>query len=630
MSVPEDQYAQMGQQNDQTLSNLMRGGFIDRSAQSAPPAQNTSEPTSQDLPPYRSFKNNNPGNIAKSNIAWQGKISGNDPTLETFATPEAGVGALAKNLLAYQNKHGLNTISGIINRWAPPSENDTPQLIQNASKRLGVKPDQPINLNDPKMLASFSKAIIHQENGIQPYDEGIIGKAVNGALGMVGISSADAAENSTSATKPAPTPANNSPVDVMSALDAASGSSAAEAQGVDIQSALDSASQQSPTSATETPQATTGTPLTAGESFQHGLGSMYYGLGDIAEHTGIPGLIRSAVGLPAVGGDEFDKIVSQREQDYNQARSASGQTGIDWWNLGGETLGSLPLGLPGAGEAAATFGGRMLENAGAGAAMAGAQPTAAGGLDWWGRAKNAAMGFAAGGLTSGAVEGLMGAVRTGIAAARGAIGKVGLGASQSAADSVVNSALQSKGINPNTVDLNLLSGMRQEVKDALTYGLEPSAEAIANRARAESLPVPVPLSKGQATRNPMQWQQEFNLRGVQGVGEPLQNLMQRQHAAVIQNLDVMGAKGAPTPEAMGNVISQKVNAFWDALQDKKNALYDAVKNSKSFRNVIHSLGLRHRKESKTRWIRLQRAMHMDYFHRIFVRPLTIWKMANLI
>merc|ERR1712032_1522659 len=46
----------------------------------------------------RGFRNNNPGNIEKSHIAWAGKVAGSDSRFETFDTMENGTRALAKNL----------------------------------------------------------------------------------------------------------------------------------------------------------------------------------------------------------------------------------------------------------------------------------------------------------------------------------------------------------------------------------------------------------------------------------------------------------------------------------------------------------------------------------------------------
>ena len=86
----------------------------------------------------RGIRNNNPGNIQKG-VGFSGEIEGNDPALP-FATPEDGIRAVAVNLLTYQRQHGLDTVKGILNRWAPPSENDTGAYVQTVSRALGLRP----------------------------------------------------------------------------------------------------------------------------------------------------------------------------------------------------------------------------------------------------------------------------------------------------------------------------------------------------------------------------------------------------------------------------------------------------------------------------------------------------------
>ena len=116
----------------------------------------------------RGLRNNNPGNIRKSADKWQGLSAEQpDPEFFSFQTPEYGIRAMAKILKNYQVRHGINTIRGIINRWAPPVENDTGAYIEHVARVVGVNPDQPINVND--ILRPLVEVIIKHENGVQPY-----------------------------------------------------------------------------------------------------------------------------------------------------------------------------------------------------------------------------------------------------------------------------------------------------------------------------------------------------------------------------------------------------------------------------------------------------------------------------
>ncbi len=119
----------------------------------------------------RGIRNNNPGNISKTSEAWGGEVQGKDERYKSFATPEDGIAAIGKNLMAYQNKHGLNTVSGIVSRWAPANENDTASYIKQVAQSLGVQPDQQVNVSDPAVMMGLTKAIIQRENGKNPYSD---------------------------------------------------------------------------------------------------------------------------------------------------------------------------------------------------------------------------------------------------------------------------------------------------------------------------------------------------------------------------------------------------------------------------------------------------------------------------
>jgi hypothetical protein len=78
----------------------------------------------------RGVRNNNPGNIMRGAVQWEGEVAGNDPRYSAFETPEAGIRAMSKNLVAYQDQHGLDTVAGIVSRWAPATENDTASYVK--------------------------------------------------------------------------------------------------------------------------------------------------------------------------------------------------------------------------------------------------------------------------------------------------------------------------------------------------------------------------------------------------------------------------------------------------------------------------------------------------------------------
>ncbi|HET9189797.1 MAG TPA: hypothetical protein VFN69_04415 [Rudaea sp.] len=132
----------------------------------------------------RGIRNNNPGNIKQSGIAWNGAVPSADPSYVSFASPTAGIRALALNAYHMQQKDGAQTVGDVISRWAPESDNnDTQAYIADVSKQMGVNPSTPVDLQDPTQLTALTNAIITHENGKNPYSAEQVQQGVDAALG---------------------------------------------------------------------------------------------------------------------------------------------------------------------------------------------------------------------------------------------------------------------------------------------------------------------------------------------------------------------------------------------------------------------------------------------------------------
>lgn len=129
----------------------------------------------------RGIRNNNPGNIRVSKDQWEG-MTGDDGAFITFDSPESGVRALGKNLLSY-GRQGYDSIEKIINRWAPPNENDTQAYIDSVVAATGIPATQSLDLSDPDTLSSLAQAISFHETGSrydpEVYQQGVA-RALNG------------------------------------------------------------------------------------------------------------------------------------------------------------------------------------------------------------------------------------------------------------------------------------------------------------------------------------------------------------------------------------------------------------------------------------------------------------------
>ncbi|HWY24438.1 MAG TPA: hypothetical protein VNX47_05930 [Nevskia sp.] len=158
--VSLQQHGHAGVQVGESVSTTPLGG--------GPSAASFGMTTSPSAP--RGLRNNNPGNLRYNpNIQWQGQIGQDAAGFALFDSPFHGLRALSLNLVNQQNQDGLGTVSQIITKFAPPSENDTASYIANVSASMGVGPNDMLNLNDPQVLQSLTSAVVTQENGSMPY-----------------------------------------------------------------------------------------------------------------------------------------------------------------------------------------------------------------------------------------------------------------------------------------------------------------------------------------------------------------------------------------------------------------------------------------------------------------------------
>lgn len=126
----------------------------------------------------RGEKLNNPFNIEKSANAWQGLAPDQlDSRFATFISPEYGIRAWAKLISTYYKTYGLNTVSKIINRYAPSTENDTSSYINTVAKMLGIPANQQFDLTETNLF-KLANAMMLVEQGRVIYTPEIIKRGI--------------------------------------------------------------------------------------------------------------------------------------------------------------------------------------------------------------------------------------------------------------------------------------------------------------------------------------------------------------------------------------------------------------------------------------------------------------------
>lgn len=125
-------------------------------------------------------RNNNPLNLRYSTSnSWLGKGGDNGTGFEQFDTPEHGLRAGLKLIRNHIN-NGDDTLTSLINRWAPQSDNNNPtQYAQAVSSATGIPVDAKLNPSDAKQLTSVAKAMAKQEGYGGEIDDGQASRAWN-------------------------------------------------------------------------------------------------------------------------------------------------------------------------------------------------------------------------------------------------------------------------------------------------------------------------------------------------------------------------------------------------------------------------------------------------------------------
>ncbi|WP_458098618.1 hypothetical protein [Roseomonas sp. WA12] len=136
----------------------------------------------------RGLRNNNPLNIEAGDLtAGLPGFAGSDGRFARFETQEQGLAAADRLLQTYSTKHGLNTVAGIIGRWAPASDgNNVSSYAMNVARKLGVDPNAPIDMTNPDVRRRLAEGMAEHENG----------------RGLSSASGVRLASNSTSASAP--------------------------------------------------------------------------------------------------------------------------------------------------------------------------------------------------------------------------------------------------------------------------------------------------------------------------------------------------------------------------------------------------------------------------------------------
>lgn len=117
----------------------------------------------KDVPTNKSGKTRADRNFNPLNLKTKGNAGKDSGGFAKYTDEESGWWAARRQLSTYYTRDKLDTISDIINKWAPPSENDTNSYVAQISKAMGVGANDKLDLSDPSVMAKLSSYMARHE-----------------------------------------------------------------------------------------------------------------------------------------------------------------------------------------------------------------------------------------------------------------------------------------------------------------------------------------------------------------------------------------------------------------------------------------------------------------------------------
>lgn len=115
----------------------------------------------------RGLRNCNPGNIRRSAVRYKGELQEcNDNAFRQFKSMAWGYRAMFVLLHTYALHHNCTTIHSIINRYAPPSENNTESYIRRVALASGINSLERIDTLNRQTMIRIVSAMSEVENGV--------------------------------------------------------------------------------------------------------------------------------------------------------------------------------------------------------------------------------------------------------------------------------------------------------------------------------------------------------------------------------------------------------------------------------------------------------------------------------
>lgn len=272
-----------------------------------------------------------------------------------------------------------------------------------------------------------------------------------------------------------------------------------------------------------------------------------------------------------------DAGIKESEQQYQAARFKDGQTGFDGARLFGNILNPATLALARMSpQGAATTLGRAGQGAVAGVlgGVAATPVTDTSELSFGMQKLGQGVAGAAGGAIATPVLGkVIDLVAPRIKALQASVTNPEiLGARASLeTDQAMRRVFAEMNIDQQNIPKQVMDKLRADVLASFKQGQKLDAAAALRKMDFDAQGVPA--LRGQITRDPAQFSRDMNLRGIEGVGEPIQGVLTTQNRKITQDLSMFGGPAAAEKFPAGEAMTASLAKFDDELSSTVTRAY---------------------------------------------------------
>lgn len=279
-----------------------------------------------------------------------------------------------------------------------------------------------------------------------------------------------------------------------------------------------------------------------------------------------------------------DRDISDSERQYQAARFATGQEGVDGGRMLGNVLSPVNAALAARLPAAATTGARVVSGGLSGMLGGASQPVTDTSEATFAAQKigQAGVGALAGAAATPVLGKVIDLVAPRIKAIQARFMDPTLQHARASveADAAIAAALREAGVDDGSLPAATRQQIQQQIMQAFRQGMTPDAAALVRKADFDALGMP--YMQPQITRDPAAYSRMMNMRGVEvpgSSGNPIQATLAAQNRQITDRVAGFGGLRAGDPVQTGREVAGALKTADNSAAAAVRQAYQAARGS---------------------------------------------------